>query len=109
MTTKTGRLTAVAALSAVLAFPAMAQAQDYRTGERGPGVILSNREREVAYPVRLPDGRVVQRAGSDGIAWLFGIGGVYGKASALPLVNGATPSIMRSTPSGGIVPGQNPR
>ncbi|NDW05721.1 hypothetical protein [Jiella pacifica] len=84
-------------------------AQDYGSRADRPGIILSNRERRVAYPVRLPDGRVVQRAGSGGIPWLFGLGDVYGQPSAAPLVNGATPSVLASTPSGGIVPGQEPR
>ncbi|WAP67386.1 hypothetical protein [Jiella pelagia] len=84
-------------------------AQDYGARAERPAVVLSTRERRASYPVRLPDGRVVQRAGSGGIPWLYGIGDVYGKASALPLVNGSTPSVMASTPSGGIVPGQDPR
>lgn len=86
-----------------------ALAQDYGARADRPSVILSNRERHVAYSVRLPDGRVVQRAGGDGIPWLFGLGDVYGRASALPLVDGATPSVLASTPAGGIVPGQDPR
>jgi len=89
--------------------PSSASAQDYRTGVRGQGVILSDRERREAYAVRLPNGRVVERASNGGIPWLFGLGDVYGKASGLPLVNGATPSVLASTPSGGIIPGQDPR
>ncbi|WP_139802563.1 hypothetical protein [Aurantimonas sp. 22II-16-19i] len=100
-------LAAVATVPLPLTTPA--SAQDYRPAAERPGVILSNRERRVAYPVRLPDGRVALRAGSGGIPWLFGLGDVYGSASALPLVNGATPSVLASTPSGGLVPGQDPR
>ncbi|MEX6505026.1 hypothetical protein [Jiella sp. M17.18] len=73
-----------------------------------PGVILSRREREAARPVRLPDGRVVYQAGNSGIPWLYGLGDAYGRASADPLVGGVTPSIIDSTPSRGIVPGQEP-
>ena len=104
-------LFALAAAAALLAMPipTPASAQDYRPLPPRAGVILSSRERKVAYPVRLPDGRVAERAGSGGIPWLFGIGGVYGKASAMPLTNGATPSVLASTPSSGIVPGQEPQ
>ncbi len=99
-----------AALGLLVVLPAAPTlAQEYGTRADRPGVILSTREQRVSYPVRLPDGRVVRQTGSGGIPWLFGIGDVYGKASALPLVNGATPSVMASTPSGGIVPGQDPR
>lgn len=72
------------------------------------GVELSSRERAVAVPVRLPDGRVALRPPNSGLPWLFGLGDVYGKASAVPLVNGVTPSVLASTPSGGLVPGQDP-
>lgn len=103
-------LFALAAAAMVpLPLSAPASAQDYRPAAQRPGVILSSREERVAYPVRLPDGRVAERAGSGGIPWLFGLGDVYGKASGLPLVNGATPSVLASTPSGGLVPGQEPR
>ncbi|MBO0664086.1 hypothetical protein LQ948_15735 [Jiella sp. MQZ9-1] len=108
-------LTALSAATVLAAFavafaPAhVAHAQDDGARDRGAGVILSEREREAAYPVQLPNGRIVYRTGSNGIPWLFGIGGVYGKASAIPLINGRTPSILASTPSAGIVPGQEPR
>ncbi|MCE7027389.1 hypothetical protein [Jiella avicenniae] len=84
-------------------------AQEYGARVDRPAVVLSNRERRVAYSVRLPDGRVVRRAGGGGIPWLYGLGDVYGKASAVPLVDGSTPSVLASTPSGGVVPGQEPR
>lgn len=92
-----------AILAALLALPAVpVLAQD------SVGVALSNREKRVAVPVRLPDGRVVLRTRNSGIPWLYGLGSAYGKASGLPLVGGVTPSIIASTPSGGLVPGQEP-
>jgi len=72
------------------------------------GVRLSEREKQQSRRVVLPDGRVVLRPFSPGLPWLYGVGSVYGKASAQPLVNGVTPSVMADTPARGIVPGQNP-
>lgn len=72
------------------------------------GVRLSEREKQQSRRVVLPDGRVVLRPHSPGLPWLYGVGSVYGKASAQPLVNGVTPSVMADTPARGIVPGQNP-
>ncbi len=92
-----------AILTALLALPvAPVLAQD------SVGVALSNREKHVAVPVRLQDGRVVLRTRNSGVPWLYGLGSAYGKASGLPLVGGVTPSIIASTPSGGLVPGQEP-
>ncbi|TFF23006.1 hypothetical protein E3C22_11200 [Jiella endophytica] len=105
----TPRNVVFAALAITVALPLPALAQDYRPAARNPGVILSERERRAAYPVRLPGGRVAERAGSGGIPWLYGIGDVYGKASGLPVVKGATPSVLKSTASGGLVPGQEQR
>ncbi|MBO0903857.1 hypothetical protein [Jiella sonneratiae] len=107
----TRTIAAIAGLSTLLgtAFAVPAAAQDYAAYAERPGVILSARERRAATARRLPNGRLVERAGSGGIPWLYGIGDVYGKASALPLVHGATPSVLASTPSNGIVPGQEPR
>ena len=92
-----------AILAALLALPvAPVLAQD------SVGVALSNREKHVAVPVRLQDGRVVLRTRNSGLPWLYGVGSAYGKASGLPLIGGVTPSIIASTPSGGLVPGQEP-
>ncbi len=70
---------------------------------------LSPREREqvVGYHV-LPDGRRVPLVENNGIPFLFGFGDARGNASSEPLVNGRTSTIEASTPSGGIVPGQEP-
>ena len=73
------------------------------------GVRLSNREQRESRPVRLPDGRVVLRPVSNGIPFLYGFGDARGVPSGLPTVQGVTPTLERSTASGGIVPGQNPR
>lgn len=94
---------AAALLSALLALPAAPV-----LAQESVGVALSNREKRVAVPVRLPDGRVVLRTRNSGVPWLYGVGSVYGKASGLPLIGGVTPSIIASTPSGGLVPGQEP-
>ncbi|KQT86023.1 hypothetical protein [Aurantimonas sp. Leaf443] len=85
---------------------ASAQAEP-RQGE-GP-VRLSPREAAAAERIRLRDGTVVTRVGDGGIPWLFGFGSVYGKASAREVVDGQTDSILRSTPSNGLVPGQDPK
>ncbi|MEC5289824.1 hypothetical protein VSX64_03935 [Aurantimonas sp. C2-6-R+9] len=90
----------LAALLALPAAPVLAQ--------QTVGVALSNREKRVAVPVRLPDGRMVLRTRNSGVPWLYGVGSTYGKASGLPLIGGVTPSIIASTPSGGLVPGQEP-
>lgn len=100
------RIPILLALSGALALPALpALAQPYAPEEAG--TILTTRERaEVTRRVRLPDGRVVLLAGSDGIPFLFGLGSSVGKASSVPTINGRTPSIAGATPSGGLVPGQ---
>lgn len=80
-------------------------------GDRYPsvGVILSEREKRESVPVRLPDGRVVLRpVHAEGLPFLFGFGESYGNPSGMPLKGGATPSQMKSTPSGGLIPGQEP-
>lgn len=95
----------LAGATALPALPASAQAYAPEEG----GTILTTREREaVTRRVRLPDGRVVLLTENDGLPWLFGVGSAVGKASSVPTVNGRTPSIRGSTPSGGIVPGQEP-
>jgi len=101
-------LSKILAVAALIASTASALAEQYPPAPQPPGVALSPREREVAYPVRLPNGEIVYHAGQGGLPWLYGLGTVYGKASGMPLVNGVTPSILGSTPSGGIVPGQEP-
>ncbi|WP_192845069.1 hypothetical protein [Aureimonas sp. AU20] len=70
---------------------------------------LSPREREqvVGHYVR-PDGRTVPLVENQGIPFLYGLGDARGKASSVPLVNGRTSTIEASTPSNGIVPGQEP-
>ncbi|RFC66057.1 hypothetical protein DYI37_00865 [Fulvimarina endophytica] len=73
------------------------------------GVKLSERELDRSRPVRLSDGRVVLRPRSAGLPFLFGLGDASGAPSGLPTVNGVTPSVAASTPSGGLVPGQTPR
>ncbi|WP_062013153.1 hypothetical protein [Aureimonas sp. AU4] len=93
-------------LAGACALPALpAAAQPYAPNEAG--TILTAREREyVTRRVRLPDGRIVLLTENDGLPWLFGAGSSVGAASSVPLVDGRTPSIAGSTPSGGIVPGQ---
>ncbi len=87
----------------IAAFPAFAN------DPRETGTILSPREREqVVREVQLPDGRVVLETENYGYPALFGLGDATGKASSVPLVNGRTPSVAGSTPSGGLVPGQEP-
>jgi len=72
------------------------------------GVRLSPRERAaVVERYVLPDGRVVLLTENNGLPFLFGLGDATGKPSSVPLVNGITPSVMASTPSGGLVPGQS--
>ncbi|WP_182085494.1 hypothetical protein [Aureimonas sp. ME7] len=86
----------------LLAFPALADSRE-------TGVILSPRERaQVVRQVELPDGRVVLQTENYGFPAFYGVGDVRGKASSIPLVNGQTPSVLGSTPSGGLVPGQTP-
>jgi len=70
---------------------------------------LSPREREqvVGRYVR-PDGRSVPLVENQGIPFLYGLGDSRGKASSVPLVNGKTSTVDASTPSNGIVPGQEP-
>ncbi|WP_157944571.1 hypothetical protein [Mangrovicella endophytica] len=93
-------------LTLLAATPALA---DYCGGSQNDGpVILSPRERERARRVQLPDGRIAAYAENRGIPWLYGFGDNTGKASALPLRNGRTPSEEASTPSCGLVPGQEP-
>lgn len=76
---------------------------------QGAGVTLSTREREVATErFVLPDGRVVRLPPNGGLPFLFGLGDAYGKPSSVPVVRGTTPSVLASTPSGGLVPGQTP-
>ena len=104
----------LAAAAALFALPTLPPAIVGQNGAAAAqdvvGVRLSARERERSVRVRLPDGRVVLRpVNSGGIPWLYGFGDVYGNASGLPLVGGVTPSVLASTASGGIVPGQNPR
>ena len=74
-----------------------------------PTLKLSPRERDavVRNYVR-PDGRVVPLTENNGIPFLFGLGDARGKPSSIPLVNGATATVEASTPSSGLVPGQNP-
>ena len=72
------------------------------------GVVLAPRERGASRPTRLSNGKVTLRPRNDGLPFLFGLGDATGKASAVPLVNGVTPSVSASTPSDGVVPGQNP-
>ncbi|MER0237497.1 hypothetical protein [Fulvimarina sp. MAC8] len=104
------------AVSAALAIPtisvgpasAQLRAVD-RDGYDIVGVRLSERERRNSQPVQLPDGRVVLRPVSNGIPWLFGFGDARGAPSGVPTTNGVTPSMSASTPSGGLVPGQEPR
>ena len=57
----------------------------------------------------LPDGRVVLRPVNEGIPFLFGLGDNSGAPSGLPTEGGVTPTARASTPSGGLVPGQEPR
>jgi len=97
-------LYASAGLALLLAaFPALAN------DPRETGTILSPREREqVVREVVLPDGRVVLQTDNYGYPAAFGLGDATGKASSVPLVNGRTPSVEASTPSGGLVPGQEP-
>ncbi|WP_279479928.1 hypothetical protein [Aureimonas sp. SK2] len=86
----------------LIAFPALAY-------DRETGTILSPRERqEVVREVVLPDGRVVLQTENYGFPAFFGLGDARGKASSIPLVGGRTPSVEASTPSSGLVPGQNP-
>jgi len=70
---------------------------------------LSPREREqvVGRYVR-PDGRTVPLVQNQGIPFLYGLGDARGKASSVPLLNGRTSTVEASTPSNGIVPGQEP-
>ncbi len=72
-------------------------------------LILSPREREqvVGHYVR-PDGRTVPLVENNGIPFLFGAGDVRGKPSSSPTVNGRQTTVEASTPSNGIVPGQEP-
>jgi len=102
------RIPILLALAGALALPVLpAGAQPYAPEEAG--TILTTREREaVTRRVRLPDGRIVLLTENDGLAWLFGAGSSVGKASSVPTLNGRTPSIAGSTPSGGLVPGQEP-
>ncbi|MEF2551080.1 hypothetical protein VQ042_06840 [Aurantimonas sp. A2-1-M11] len=95
--------TFAALIAAVLILPVLPAAAQQTVGVR-----LSEREKAQSRRVVLSDGRVVLRPVSPGIPWLYGFGSRYGRASAQPLVNGVTPSVMADTPSGGIVPGQNP-
>ena len=99
-----------AALATPLLIPAQAEAQlKDRDGYDIVGIRLSERERENSRPVRLPDGRVVLRPVSEGIPFLFGLGDNRGAPSGLPTEGGVTPTARASTPSGGLVPGQEPR
>ena len=70
------------------------------------GVILSDRERRDAERVQVGDGS--SRVYAPGIPFLYGLGDAVGDPSGVPLVNGRTPSVYASTPSGGVVPGQEP-
>ncbi len=72
------------------------------------GVKLSPRERGASRPTRLSNGKVTLRPDNDGLPFLFGLGDATGKPSAKPTVNGVTPSVSASTPSNGVVPGQDP-
>ena len=72
------------------------------------GVVLAPRERGASRPTRLSNGKVTLRPDNDGLPFLFGLGDATGKASAVPLVNKVTPSVSASTPSSGVVPGQDP-
>ena len=107
-------LPVIAVVSAVLAAPllipthAEAQLKD-RDGYDIVGIRLSERERENSRPVRLPDGRGVLRPVNEGIPFLFGLGDNSGAPSGLPTEGGVTPTARASTPSGGLVPGQEPR
>jgi len=97
---KTPTRVAAVLLATLAAAPAFAQ---------GAGVTLSPREREVATERHvLPDGRVVLLPANGGLPFLFGLGDAYGKPSSVPVVRGTTPSVLASTPSGGLVPGQTP-
>lgn len=88
----------------IAAFPALAN------DPRETGTILSQREREqVVREVVMPDGRVVLLPENYGFPAFYGFGDGTGKASSAPLINGRTPSVDASTPSGGLVPGQEPR
>ncbi|MEE2953338.1 MAG: hypothetical protein VYD57_19105 [Pseudomonadota bacterium] len=99
-----------AALTAPLLMPMQADAQlKDRDGYDIVGVRLSEREREESRPVRLPDGRVVLRPVSQGMPFLFGLGDNRGVPSGLPTKGGVTPTAEASTPSGGLIPGQEPR
>lgn len=72
------------------------------------GVHLSPREKEMSRPVRLSNGKVVLRPRSEGLPFLYGVGSAIGKASGAETINGVTPSVDASTPSDGIVAGQEP-
>ncbi|MDY8107553.1 hypothetical protein U0C82_00130 [Fulvimarina sp. 2208YS6-2-32] len=108
-----GLLAATAALT-LASFPAatsaVANGLKDRDGYDIVGIRLSEREREESRPVRLPDGRVVLRpVDAGGIPFLYGFGDARGAPSGLPTTNGVTPTISASTPSGGLVPGQESR
>ena len=91
----------LAILGTVLAVDSAAASEDL--------LRLSPRERDdvVGYYVR-PDGQRVPLVENNGIPFLYGLGDARGKASSIPLVNGRTATVEASTPSGGIVPGQDP-
>lgn len=97
------------ALAAALAAPSLAAAQGLAPRDVYGGVRLSERERQqVVERIRLPDGRIVERTENYGFPAFFGIGDVRGAPGSQPLVNGVTNSVRASTPSGGLVPGQEP-
>ncbi len=88
---------------------AAVMAIDHAMAFENETLILSPREREqvVGHYVR-PDGRTVPLVENNGIPFLYGLGDVRGRASSSPLINGRTPTVEASTPSNGIVPGQEP-
>ncbi len=95
-------------LAVATSLPALALAQPYG-GDVYGGVRLTERERQdIVRRVRAPDGTIVEVTESYGLPFLFGAGDVRGAPSSQPVVNGITNSVRGSTPSGGLVPGQEP-